>query len=261
MAERRMFSKTVVQSARFIKMPLTSQALYFQLGVSADDDGIIEAFPIMRMVGAAEDDLRVLITKNFVQVLNEELLVYITDWKMHNSIRKDRYHKSAYHNLLVKVLPADNQATTTCQPIDNRATTICQPRLGKDRLGKDRLGKKDVCTEPLQSKSSVPPKSAEPAVISITLNDKTEYGVTQSMIDGWKELYPAVDILAQLRKMKGWCEANPTRRKTRRGIERFINGWLAKEQDKPQQTAQPQYQSRTFIPKPDYSQDVDIFGR
>ncbi len=260
MAGHRCFSRALVQSARFLKMPLTSQALYFQLGVSADDDGIVEAFPIMRMVGAAEDDLRVLITKNFVQVLNEELLVYITDWNIHNSIRKDRYHKSIYHDLLVKVLPADNQLTTTCQPIDNQLTTKCGLKLSKDKLSKGKL-RKDICTEPLQSKSSVPPKSAEPTIISITLNDKTEYGVTQSMIDGWKELYPAVDILAQLRKMKGWCEANPTRRKTRRGIERFINGWLAKEQDKPQQTAAPQYPNRTFIPKPDYSQDVDIFGR
>lgn len=71
----------------------------------------------------------------------------------------------------------------------------------------------------------------EPAVISVLLNDKTEYPFYQSDIDEWQELYPAVDVLAELRKMKGWCKDNPKRRKTRGGIRRFANGWLAKQQD------------------------------
>ena len=53
------------------------------------------------------------------------------------------------------------------------------------------------------------------------------------MIDEWTELYPNVDILQELKKMKGWCNANPTKRKTKRGILRFINGWLSREQDRP----------------------------
>lgn len=73
----------------------------------------------------------------------------------------------------------------------------------------------------------------EPSVISITLNDKSEFPISQKMIDEWKELYPSVDIMQELRKMKGWCNSNPTKRKTKRGISRFINSWLAKEQDKP----------------------------
>lgn len=80
----------------------------------------------------------------------------------------------------------------------------------------------------------------EPAVISLTLNDKSEFAVTQSDIDGWAELYPAVNILQELRSMKGWLDANPTKRKTRNGIRRFVNGWLAREQDKghPEQPSQ-----------------------
>ncbi len=71
-----------------------------------------------------------------------------------------------------------------------------------------------------------------PPVISITLNDKTPYPVYQTDIDGWRELYPAVDILQELRKMKGWCDSNPAKRKTKRGISKFINGWLARTQDR-----------------------------
>lgn len=69
-------------------------------------------------------------------------------------------------------------------------------------------------------------------VIQIILNDKSFFPVFQSDIDRWAALYPAVDILQELRKMAGWCDANPVKRKTKAGIKRFINSWLAREQDK-----------------------------
>lgn len=72
----------------------------------------------------------------------------------------------------------------------------------------------------------------KPAVISLLLNDGTEYRVEQEAIEKWENLYPAVDVMQELRKMAGWLDANRTRRKTRRGIEAFIHRWLAREQDK-----------------------------
>ena len=75
-------------------------------------------------------------------------------------------------------------------------------------------------------------KPSSPVAISIILNDKTEYGITEADVLTWKELYPAVDVMQELRKMKGWADANPSKRKTRNGIKRFINNWLSKEQDK-----------------------------
>lgn len=77
-----------------------------------------------------------------------------------------------------------------------------------------------------------PKKPSSPVVITILLNDGTEYPVRQDDVDKWKELYQAVDIMQELRKMKGWSEANPKKRKTKNGIKRFINSWLAGEQDK-----------------------------
>ena len=75
-------------------------------------------------------------------------------------------------------------------------------------------------------------KPSSPVVISITLNDKSEYPITEADVAQWRELYPAVDIMKELRKMKGWAEANPKKRKTKNGIKRFINSWLSGEQDK-----------------------------
>jgi hypothetical protein len=82
---------------------------------------------------------------------------------------------------------------------------------------------------PERLRASVPPP--EDMVIGLPLNDKTLYWIQQPNLDRMKELYPAVDVMQQLRNMVGWIEANPARRKTRRGIARFINAWLAKEQD------------------------------
>lgn len=74
-------------------------------------------------------------------------------------------------------------------------------------------------------------QTPDPSGIQIPLNDKTFYDVPLSKIRSWGEAYPAVDVRAELLKMKAWSESNPKRAKTRKGITRFINSWLSKEQD------------------------------
>ena len=128
MAERRMFSKTVVNSARFLRMPQTSRLLYYDLGMAADDDGVVEAFTVLRTTGAAEDDLRVLAAKGFITILNDDLVAYIKDWTLNNQLRRDRYHKSVYAELLVK-LADGNQLTTIWQPDGNQPAT--ESSIGK----------------------------------------------------------------------------------------------------------------------------------
>lgn len=77
------------------------------------------------------------------------------------------------------------------------------------------------------------PQAADaPPVISLPLNDGTFFDVLENDRAKWSQLYPNVDVLQQLRNMAGWCDANPTKRKTRGGIKRFITAWLAREQDK-----------------------------
>ena len=73
---------------------------------------------------------------------------------------------------------------------------------------------------------------SEPALFKIILNNKDFHPVTQSDIDHYKELYPAVNIEQEMRKICGWCESNPTKHKTKTGVQRFINAWLAREQDR-----------------------------
>lgn len=106
MGDKRVISKTIIQSAKFLKMPLSSQMLYIHLMLNADDDGIVEAYPVMQMTKASEDDLKVLHSKNFVFVLNEDYVSFIEDWRIHNSnLRADRKKDSIYKDLLLQLRP------------------------------------------------------------------------------------------------------------------------------------------------------------
>jgi hypothetical protein len=93
----------------------------------------------------------------------------------------------------------------------------------------------------LNSDSGFPEVCAEPAApalfVTLTLNDKSEYPIFETQIAEWQGLYPAVDIRQELRNMRGWCIANPSKRKTKSGILRFVTSWLAKEQNKGGQNA------------------------
>lgn len=132
MAERRMFAKAIINSGKFLRMPPTSRLLYYDLGMAADDDGVVEAYSVMMQTKATEDDLRVLVAKGYIRILNDDLVSVICDWQTNNTIRSDRYHPSIYAELIQQ--PTDNQLTTTWQPNDNQMET--EVRLGKDRLDK-----------------------------------------------------------------------------------------------------------------------------
>jgi len=159
MANRRMFSKRIIESARFLKMPISSQALYFHLGIEADDDGVVEAWGVLKSVGCTEDDLRVLASKGFIRVLNEDLVTYILDWNENNQIRPDRKIDSIYKDLLISMnpdikliekRPRADRKPKVIEEMDNHGTTMGQPMdgigkdsLGKDSLGEDRLGEEE----------------------------------------------------------------------------------------------------------------------
>ena len=96
MAERRMFAKTIIDSDMFLDMPLSTQALYFHLSMRADDDGFINnPRKIQRMIGASDDDLKVLVMKRFILPFDSGVVV-IKHWKIHNYIRNDRYKETVY---------------------------------------------------------------------------------------------------------------------------------------------------------------------
>lgn len=145
MAERRMFTQKIIDSDAFLDMPLSTQALYFHLNMRADDDGFVNnPKRIQRTIGASDDDLKLLIVKRFVIGFESGVLV-IKHWRMHNTLRKDRYNPTQYQDELATLeikensayteryaeLPAESVATIR-QPSGNHSAT--QYRLGKDSI-------------------------------------------------------------------------------------------------------------------------------
>lgn len=156
MAERRMMSKSIIKSDTFLDMPATTQNLYFHMLLDADDDGFINApKSIMRMIGAKDDDMKVLAAKQFV-IPFESGVVVIKDWKIHNYIQNDRYKPSTLPER--DLLNIQKDKTYTLKSDVSRMDTECiqtvsigkdrlgKVRLGKDRIGKDRVGKDSIDT-------------------------------------------------------------------------------------------------------------------
>ena len=133
-----MFSQRIVGDESFLEMPLSSQCLYFHLGVYADDDGFVNPQKIIRMTGSNPDDLKVLITKNFVIPLDGGVVV-VTHWRENNYIQKDRYTPTIYQE--------QNEKLSCIQNVYRLDTQV---RLGKVRveLGKGRLGGGDESPTP-----------------------------------------------------------------------------------------------------------------
>ena len=196
MAERRMFAKTIIDSDAFLDMPLSAQALYFHLAMRADDEGFVNnPRKIMRMIGASDDDAKILIGKKFLIVF-ESGVVVIKHWRIHNYIRKDRLNDTNYQEeralLSVKSNGAytlnDGQLTDTCQSDDSQMSA--QVSIGKDRLGK-------VSTE---RRTFVPPTLDEVKAYCSERNNDVDP-------EKWHNHYEAVGWKVGKNPMKDWKAA------------------------------------------------------
>lgn len=144
MAQRRMFSRKITDTDKFIEMPATTQNLYFHLNMNADDEGFVDRVSIIqRMIGASGDDLKLLIAKGFV-IPFESGVVVIRHWRIHNYIQADRFQPTIHQNEKSQI-EYDETKTANIKRlgecIQNVYKADTQVRLGKDRLelDKDRL--------------------------------------------------------------------------------------------------------------------------
>jgi hypothetical protein len=137
MAERRMFAKTIIDSDSFLDMPLSAQCLYFHLSMRADDEGFVNnPRKIMRMIGASDDDARILIAKRFL-IAFESGVVVIKHWRIHNYIQKDRYHPTKYKEEKAQLFQKDNGGYTLypeCIQDASKMDTEVRLELGKDSI-------------------------------------------------------------------------------------------------------------------------------
>lgn len=138
-----MLSKKIFQSRKFLMMPFEAQALYTHLILSSDDDGVVEAFPIVRMIGAKEDSLGLLVVKKFILPLNDDMVYFITDFEEQNKIRADRVQPSRYRELLLEktdMVVDGKRVTGQKKYIDGQVSDKCPHSIGKDRIVEDSIG-------------------------------------------------------------------------------------------------------------------------
>ena len=159
MAERRMFSKAIIDSDTFLDMPMSSQVLYFHLSMNADDDGFVgNPRKITRMVGCSQDDMDALISKNYI-VIFDSGIVAIRHWRMHNYIQKDRYKPTIYREekaLLCgeddKGSKSDNTMDTPC--IQDLSALDTQVSIGKssiDKISSDKASSDKASSDKVSS--------------------------------------------------------------------------------------------------------------
>ena len=231
MAERRMFAKTIIDSDAFLDMPLSTQALYFHLSMRADDDGFINnAKKIQRMIGASDDDLKVLLMKRFLLPF-ESGVVVIKHWKIHNYIRNDRYKPTIYTDERAALDVKANGAYTERQPlgIPDGYQMDTQYRLGEVRSGQDSVG------EVIEEAAPPPPPPAKPTRHKygefgwVKLTDEEYQRLLRDLGDAeLRRCITYVDESAQSSKNKNkWSDWNLVVRRCHR------DGWGLSKKNKP----------------------------
>lgn len=185
MAERRMFAKTIIDSDAFLDMPLSTQALYFHLAMRADDEGFVNnPKKIQRMIGASDDDCRILASKRFILTFQSGIIV-IKHWKIHNYIQSDRFKETVYLEEKTMLALDDNKAYT--ERIQDVSTLDTQYSIGKDSIVKSSIEKK-VAEAPLSCKRFVKPTLEEVKEYCLSRKNNID---AQQFIDfyeskGWK---------------------------------------------------------------------------
>ncbi len=211
MAQRRMFALKVIDTDMFLDMPATAQLLYFHLAMRADDDGFV-ASPkkIMKMVNSSDDDLRILLAKQYVFAFETGVCV-IKDWKIHNYIQKDRYQETVYLSEKNQLAVDENGAYTKC--IQSVSEPDTQVRLGKVSIGKD---KKDICAdEPhTPTKKFIPPTLEEVKAYCQERHNNVDP-------EKWHNFYAAKDWMIGKNKIKDWKAA--------------VRTWETHSRDKPKE--------------------------
>ena len=196
MADRRMISNRIIDSDAFTDIPLTSQALYFHLCMKADDDGFLNnSKKIQRIIGASENDMKILIDKHFVIPFPSGVYV-IKHWKIHNYIQKDRYKPTTYTDEMKMLIVKPNRAyklkdksemDTDCIQNVSEVDTNCTLRLDKNSIDKNR--------------DSIPPSVAD--VDKYIKENNLLYVDAESFIN----YYESIGWMIGKHKMKSWKSA------------------------------------------------------
>lgn len=213
----RILKESICRSEEIDSLSWLEEVLFYRLIVNCDDYGRFDArtkiikgqcFPLKDVTEKDIDKALAKLSEVGLIVVYEAQgrpVLQLKTWEQHQNIRAK---KSKYP-------PFDKTCIQMYSDVSKSGDSIA-----------------DETKKGSSQKQPQPTVPEEPPVISLLLNTGEEYGIVQSDIVEWQELYPAVDVMQELRNMKGWCKENAAKRKTARGIRRFITSWLAREQNR-----------------------------
>lgn len=216
----RIIREGITTSEPLAMVSYEAECLFYRLMVVADDFGAFDGRAvIVRAKCLPLRDSTVAQVGEWLRELAEHSLIvqYESEGKPYLAIPKFRQRTRA--NSAKYPLPTDWQTDDGQLTVNGQSSAgLCGGVVG----GVFVNGGGNCAADP----------TGQPPAALLPLNDGSEYGVTAEQVREFSDLYPAVDVPAQLRAMRGWLIANPANRKTRNGVLRFVNRWLGQEQNK-----------------------------
>lgn len=241
----RLIRDSICSSDTIDELTWFEEVFFYRLIVNCDDFGRTDARPAIlkanlfplksTTISEIEKTLNRLSAVGLIYryKVNDRPYLQLVTWEKYQQIRSKKSKFPA---------PDEGEPVSVCEKTDNTCKQMISNAIKCEKV---KSNAPVIQSNPIQSESETKSESInkpgadksasvqkQPSVISLILNDKSLYDITQEQIDHWGELYPAVDVMQELRSMKGWLESNPAKRKTSRGILRFITSWLSRAQDK-----------------------------
>lgn len=224
----RIIKESICSSDTIERLSWFEEVFFYRLITTCDDYGRMDArpailksalFPLKDSVTKAQigKALIALATAGLVSTYTVEDKPYLQllTWDKHQRLRNSREKYPSPENA------CSLRVAASCREL---------PRVAA-RAGAESESESESNPISLQDISSEQQVASEPPAAVISLADGSDYPVTREQVEKWASLYPAVDVIQELRKMIGWCDANPTKRKTKRGVLAFIARWLSRAQD------------------------------
>ncbi len=185
-------------------------------------------------VGTVEKAIRTLEQMGFIEILDNGA-IYMTD--IQNFIGQSSTEADRIRNYR-KTINAEKTMVSAIESVTNDVTNVTTndvqmynestPEI-RDKSIENR-DKNNINTSARSSGKQTSEPEAD--VAALILNDGSEWRPTEALFAEYVRLYPNVDVKQQFNEMRSWCLSNPKKRKTKRGITRFVNSWLGREQDR-----------------------------
>lgn len=237
----RILKESICSSDSIESLSWFEEVLFYRLIVNCDDYGRTDGrlailksrlFPLK---STTEKDIKAALNKLSevgivcIYSVDDKPFLQLVTWEQHQQVRSK---KSKYPSPESGVILLTYDEFLKTYDIKCNQRNVNVPVIQSNPIQSESVSEYKSESDYKHGANKSCSEQEQVAVVSLILNDKSFYGVMQESIDHWKELYPAVDVLQELKKMQGWLEANPNKRKTKKGIMRFITNWLSKTQDK-----------------------------